>query len=189
MLVNQGSILTFDRSFEAFFCSFMHQRTVGIHRDFPWRFFGRRLDELLTHLENSRALLIPFLMLTFRREMKQLRARSSLQPVSNIACDDSIHSFFKFDDITPHVLLLADFIQNMYRLSNQEWPEQWTQSFKIFSVEQGNGDDCRIFTILNALIVSLDIDRPPKVPRTLVSNVYRAHLALCLLDSDTNFLL
>ena len=73
-------------------------------------------------------------------------------------------------------------------MSSQERSELLNQSFEVFSVEQGNGDDCEIFAMLNAYYVSLGINRPPIVPGTHVSKIYQAQLALCLLESDKSFL-
>ena len=81
-----------------------------------------------------------------------------------------MHNSFKFDEIAPHLLRLSNSIYSLNKLSSQEWPEQWTQSFEVFSALQGNGDDCGIFTILNAYYVPRGVDRPPIVRETQVSN-------------------
>ncbi len=93
----------------------------------------------------------------------------------------------RFDDIAPHLIRLSNSIHNFYKLSSQKWPEQWTQSFEVLSVQQGNGDDCWIFTMLNAYYGPRGIDRPPMLRETHVSNIYRGQLALCLLENERSF--
>ncbi len=52
-------------------------------------------------------------------------------------------------------------------------------------MQQGNGYDCGILTMLNALDVSRGIDRPNIVPGEHVQTFYRPQLALCILKDDT----
>ncbi len=72
MLINQGSILTFDAPFVAFFCNFIHQKTGRVHENFLRLFLRRRFDQILMRLKNSRALLISLLMQRFRGEMETI---------------------------------------------------------------------------------------------------------------------
>ena len=75
-----------------------------------------------------------------------------------------MHCYFMLGVITPHILRLENSVHSLYKLSIHEWPAQWTQSFEVLSVQQGNGDGCGMFSMLNAYYVSHGIDRPPVDP-------------------------
>ncbi len=188
MLINREGTVTFDRSFVTFFRNVLHQGAVEIYADFHRQFFGRRFDEVLTRLKNARALLIPLFNADAQGENRNYWELAVLhKPSATLSVYDSIHDSFKFNDITPHLLRLANSTHSLYELLSHEWPEQWNQSLQKFSAQQGNGDDCGIFT--NAYYVSHGIDRPPIVPGAHVSKIYRPQLALCLLENDTSSLL
>ncbi len=71
---------------------------------------------------------------------------------------------FLFGDIIPHLLRLLSPIGSLHKLSNQDWPAQWTRFFGVFSVQHRNGDKCGIFTMFNAYDATRGINRPPIVP-------------------------
>ncbi len=63
---------------------------------------------------------------------------------------DFLQMSFTLEDSIRHVLALANSIGTRFSLTNEEWPATWTRSGTVYSVQQGNGYDCGISTMLNA---------------------------------------
>ena len=95
----------------------------------------------------------------------------------------------EFEHIIPHLRKLANSISSTYNLTQAERQLRWTYCDEVYSVQKGNGYDCGIFVMLNAFHVSRGIAKPRLIPRDHVSNFYLPQLILCLLESDTSFLL
>ena len=115
MLINQGSILAFDKSFVIFLRNFVYQRTVKTHADFLRRLFGRRFDQVLSRLNISRTVLIPLSNADVQGKKRNHWGLTVLhKPSETLRVYDSKHRTFMFNDIIPHILRLANSIQSLY---------------------------------------------------------------------------
>ena len=189
-LVNQGNIIALDKAFITLFRSAVLQKAIGTYADFLRHFFGRSSEPVLRRLMACQAVLIPLFISDFQGKNGNHWGLVVLHKTSaSLRIYDSMHFSFLFKDVTSHLVRLANSICNRYEIPTDNWPMEWKQSRELFSTQQRNGDDCGVFTTLNAFYVSCGIHRPRVVPGQYVSRIYRPQLALCILENTNSVLL
>ena len=197
MILNEVNVLAVDSIFVEMFRRAIQLKLIPNYKYLLQYFFLRDIDTVLCKLKACQSVLIPIFNSTMKKTVSGKKKNSGDRLGSScssltfcfLRLYHSIHGANKFEYVIPHILLLANSIPSRYNLTEAEWPIQWTYCSQVYSFQQGNGCDCGISAMLNPFYVSREIMRPKLIPGTHVSNVYRPHLGLCLLQSNTYFLL
>ena len=155
MMLNKERIYTFDTMFVTLLRGAVREDRIGLHADFLQRFFGRNFNDELSRLRTCNVAMIPLINCQSDGSNGTHWGLAVLhKPSSTVRLYDSVHSTGLFEDIIPHIVMLANSIKPRYKLSEQEWPTAWNHSLEVYSSQQGNGYDCGVFTMLNAFYVS-----------------------------------
>ena len=197
MLLNEGNVFAVDSVFVEMLRRAIRLKLIPNYESFLQYYFPRDIGTLLCKLKACQSVLIPIFNSTMKKTVSGKEEYSGdhwglavlHKPSASLRLYDSIHGANGFEHILPHILLLANSIRSRHNLTEAEWPIQWTYCPQVYSIQQGNGCDCGIFVMLNAFYVSRGVIRPKLIPGAHVSNVYRPQLGLCLLESNTSFLL
>ncbi len=113
VLINQGRIVKLDTSFVTFLRNYIHQRALDTHAYFFRQFFGRKFHEELRRLKNSQAALIPLFNSDVQgKNCNHWGLAVLYKPSATLCVYDSMHGSFMFDNITRHLLRIANSMQS-----------------------------------------------------------------------------
>ena len=160
-------------------------------------FFVSSLNNLINKLKACETVLLPVFntKITKKRNGQKINEANHWglavldKNSATLRLYDSSHALHSFEHVIPDLLLLVYTIRSQHERTEAEWPMQWTYCREKYSVQQENGHDCGIFVMMNAFHVFQGIVKPDLIPGDHVSDTYRPNLGLCLLESDTSFLL
>ncbi len=152
-LIEDADAVAFDATFFTLLRRAKHQKAIQSASEFFRYHYSASAFALLTfRLHRCKIVLIPLFNGDHTGNGNHWGLASLEKLFGTIRVYDSLNNLNSFADILPDIKRLAESLTKGCTTQNCEWPETWSISPEILSIQQNNSDDCGVFTMLNAFL-------------------------------------